>query len=429
MRLAATRRVVDVGAPRILYVTPWHSGTPKSASELRSDRIANVLQQLGKVEVVSVRDHHDNADPAIEDSAPASDDGLCVGVHPLRHRGWKRKAHWLLDPRVAQPHGVAVDASAADVVRAAARDSDVIWFFKLRTANMFPDWSWPRSVVDVDDLPSQFERSMLSSIPAHQRIATRLRAWSWQRRERLLAERFSVLTVCSEADRGYLAGLGVDAPVHVVPNGFDRPAVLPTRRLASPPRLGFIGVFDHAPNAAGVHWFTQHCWPLIKRRVPAARLRLVGRLTDGPMRPPGPDIDALGYIPEANEEMATWSAMVVPVRSGAGTRGKIAHALSQKCPVVSTRLGAYGYEPAHGRDMLLGDSAEEFADACVLAIQQPQVGAEIARRAWDRFVETWTWEAIGPQVLAAAQDCLARGGRAVQQTRYVPREPLTAESS
>jgi glycosyltransferase involved in cell wall biosynthesis len=403
-----------MSAPRILYVSPYWSARPTSATELRTQHIAKALQHIGEVQVIPVDDGNSEIG--------ASDSGGFRVDPPIRtrtstHRG-SEKLKWLLDSRLPYPHGVAVDEATGQSVRKAAGDSDLVWFFKLRTANLFPDWMWPRSVVDIDDVPSSFEHSILSTQPAvRSRLATRMRAWSWQRRERLLGERFSVLAVCSDADRTYLTRLGVQAPIHVIANGFERPGVLPVRRLTSPPRLGFIGVLDHIPNAAGIQWFSRECWPLIKRELPDARLRLVGRFTDGPLKPEGPDIDALGFVPDANEEMSTWAAMVVPVHTGAGTRGKIAHAFSQKCPIVSTDLGAYGYTPEHGRDMLLANAREDFAAACVRMIQKPRESAEIAERAWERFLVNWTWDAIRPKVWAAAEQCL-RQGKTVLQSPY-----------
>ncbi len=187
------------------------------------------------------------------------------------------------------PHGCGVDDEAMQRVLESARQFDLIWFNKLRTPNMFPHWAWPRSVVDVDDVPSTFEHSILQNeLPPQERFATFVRFLSWRRRDRLLGGRFTVLGVCSEADKRYLESLGVTAPLHVIPNGSERPATVPVRNRATPPRIGFMGIFDYQPNAAGVHWFVKDCWPRIKREVPDARLRLVGRDTDGPSKPPVP---------------------------------------------------------------------------------------------------------------------------------------------
>ena len=300
-----------------------------------------------------------------------------------------------------------VDSRALQRVLLTLRDFDLVWFCKFRTPNMFPHWAWSRSVVDVDDVPSTYERAVQEIERRwRERFLSTVRLLSWRRRERLLGDRFSVLGVCSENDRRYLQGLGVTAPIHVIPNGYERPSGIPVRTITTPPRIGFIGIFDYEPNLDGIQWFARECWPQIKREVPDTRLRLVGRFSDGPLKPAGPDIDGLGWVEDADAELNTWSAMIVPVRLGAGTRGKIAHAFGRKCPVVSTTLGAYGYGVANGRELFLGDSASDFASACVRAIRQPSEAAEMAERAWQQFLEKWAWDAIRPRVWAAAEDCL-----------------------
>jgi glycosyltransferase involved in cell wall biosynthesis len=330
-----------------------------------------------------------------------------VPVQPKPNTNAAQKLSWVLNPRRSYSHGCGVDCAAVGQLQRIAAEFDIIWFAKLRTPNMFPKWTWSRSVADIDDVPSLFEATVLAS-------ARGLKAWlmaclryqSWKRRDRLVGERFSVLGVCSELDKRYLQSLNVTVPVHVIPNGFERPARPPVRMPATPPRIGFIGIFDYAPNLGGIQWFARECWPRIKRELPEARLRLVGRYSDGPLKPNGPDIDGLGWVANADEEMATWSSMVVPLQLGAGTRGKIAHAFSTKCPVVSTSLGAYGYETKSGRELLLADTAEDFASACVSLVRCPVEASAMAERAWSQFLEKWTWDAIRPRVWAAAEDCL-----------------------
>jgi glycosyltransferase involved in cell wall biosynthesis len=101
--------------------------------------------------------------------------------------------------------------------------------------------------------------------------------------------------------------------------------------------------------------------------------------------------------------------MVIPLRHGAGTRVKIADAFSRKCPVVSTRLGAFGYEVQHRQELLLADAPAEFAAACISLIKEPASGATMAERAFAAFLKNWTWDAIAPNVWAAAEDGLGKG--------------------
>ena len=397
--------------PRILYLTPFWPHHCSSASELRSTHVIRALQRRGHVSVVVVGE-----ESAAEDRAVHQESQVEVACHvPVRAHpniGLFRKIDWIVNPRSTQPHGLAADEDTLETFLARAGQFDLVWFHTLRAANTFRQWAWPRSVVDVNDVPSTFERSVLDAGQSTgDRCLTAVRLWSWQRRERLLGERFTGLTVCSETDRQYLARLGVTMPVRVVPNGYEKPLLAPVRRPADPPRLGFIGVFDHAPNVAGIRWFVRECWPRIKRDIPNARLRLVGRFSDGPLTPTGPDIDALGWLDDPAAEMSTWASMVVPVHIGAGTRGKIAHAFSQKCPVVSTSLGAYGYGASDGDTMLLAESAETFADACLRTVRQPASASAMAERAWQQFLDRWTWDSIRPSVWAAVDDCLESPAR------------------
>jgi hypothetical protein len=124
------------------------------------------------------------------------------------------------------------------------------------------------------------------------------------------------------------------------------------------------------------------------------------------LKPVGPDIDGLGWVSDIVEEIATWSLMIVPVRIGSGTRVKIAQGFSLKCPIVSTSLGAYGYDVQDRAELFLADTASNFADACLRAIQYPMEANEMANRAWERFLQEWTFDAIVPSVWAAAEECL-----------------------
>jgi glycosyltransferase involved in cell wall biosynthesis len=129
------------------------------------------------------------------------------------------------------------------------------------------------------------------------------------------------------------------------------------------------------------------------------------------LRPNAPDIEALGYLTDPADEIATWSAMIVPILHGAGTRVKIADAFSRKCPVVSTHLGAYGYDVRNGRELLVADDPRQFASACVALIRDRAAAEAISERAYNAFLKKWTWDAIAPRVWAAAEDALRSDSR------------------
>src|SRR5262249_44669187 len=81
------------------------------------------------------------------------------------------------------------------------------------------------------------------------------------------------------------------------------------------------------------------------------------------------------------------SVVVVPLRSGAGTRLKILEAMAMGRPVVSTPLGVEGLEVTPGVDILLGKTPRELADHVCALMADAELGQRLGR-AGRRLVET-----------------------------------------
>jgi glycosyltransferase involved in cell wall biosynthesis len=258
----------------------------------------------------------------------------------------------------------------------------------------------------VDDIPSAYHRALGGrGSNCLSRLKARTQRALLHRRERFFRDRFTTVSVCSEADRTYLGG----EAVHVIPNGFARPAREPHENTsAHAPRIGFIGLYSYAPNLDGVRWFLKEVWPSVQRAVPGVRFRMIGKDTDGTLKPADAAVDALGFVADPADEIATWSAMVVPIRFGGGTRIKLADAFSRKCAVVSTPFGAYGYNVEHDKQVLLAEDAASFSASCIELLRNPPHARRLAETAWQEFLSRWTWDAISPKIWSAAEDCLRR---------------------
>jgi len=387
--------------PRILYLCWSWPHERSSGYRSRTLQVARALKTVGEVHLVVAAEN--NGTDAIEMAASEFRVHDYVRINGLARQGIWRRLSSLSDPLSMSFQGWV--AEEQDRVRVCKNmgNFDLIWIGGTCVASLFGLQRWPRSMLDIDDVPSAKERTRWRTGSLSDRSKALVRALAFRRRERSLLEEFTALGVCSEADRQYLGG---GPGIHVIPNGFKRPAVEPHRQSTQPPRLGFIGPFGYEPNLEGIRWFIRACWPRIKRDVPDVRLRLVGKGTDGPLKPVNPDVDGLGWLPDPAEEIGTWSAMIVPIRVGGGTRLKVAEALGCRCPLVSTRLGAFGYDLADGQEIFLADTPDTFANACVRAIREPAEAAARAGRAWNRYLENWTCEAIAPRVWAAAEYCL-----------------------
>ena len=259
--------------PKILFVTShWPLGRSYGAQQ-RSVNIARLLGRLGDVSLVVVplgpEDTEAARRTAREFSLRLVARPLPVAKGNLIHRLRQRLRHEL-DPAHLATDRYAVSESDRCALMDLMQQHDVTWVHSVVAANRFRIGRWPGSVLDVDDIPSRLHASssQVERSPVRRMLDLRM-SWIWRRRERLFTERFDALTVCSEHDRRYLGG---HARIHVVPNGFDPPAVI--RRVAlQSTRIGFIGTCEWLPNIQGVKWFIYNVWPLIRREIPRAELR------------------------------------------------------------------------------------------------------------------------------------------------------------
>jgi glycosyltransferase involved in cell wall biosynthesis len=393
---------VSSRAGNILFVCPCWPVDRTHGGQLRALHIGRALKQYGDVSVVVVNPDATWPDANERTAAEFRVVGEVEGT--VTGSGFADRVRRTLNPRFHNVHGLLASEEEQRRIYQLAQAADMVWFLSLRSANILNRWHWPHSVMDINDVPSTYAQTESATAErAIDRARRRLHVWVERRRERLLLERFTVLSVCSELDRRLL---GFAERLHVIPNGFERPVRVPTRTPASRPLIGFIGLFDYAPNHEGVRWFIDNCWQRINREIPGVRLRLVGSGTDGPQRPKDAGVDALGWLAEPSNEIASWSLMVIPIHTGAGTRMKLADGFSRKCPVVSTSIGALGYEVENGRELLIADTPHAFADACISLIRDRQSADNMAERAYSTFLDKWTWEAIAPRVWEAVDDCL-----------------------
>jgi len=130
-----------------------------------------------------------------------------------------------------------------------------------------------------------------------------------------------------------------------------------------------IGNFRHAPNRDAVDWLRQQIWPRIRAHLPQARLHVYGAYMPAhaaAMHDPEGGFLMHGRADSVDAVMRRYRLCLAPLRFGAGIKTKLADAMRNGAPVVSTSVGAEGMY----RDDLawpggIEDDADAFADAAV----------------------------------------------------------------
>lgn len=125
----------------------------------------------------------------------------------------------------------------------------------------------------------------------------------------------------------------------------------------------FVGGFGHPPNEDAVLWFAEKIYPLIEK-VKKIPFYVVGsNPTDKIQKLNGENIIIKGFVSEEElrELYNKCKLVVVPLRYGAGVKGKVVEALYYGTPMVTTSVGIEGISGAENI-IEVADDAEAFAN-------------------------------------------------------------------
>jgi GT2 family glycosyltransferase len=126
---------------------------------------------------------------------------------------------------------------------------------------------------------------------------------------------------------------------------FDRFGAPRIGKRTERPKLLFVAGFGHPPNRDGALWLMRDVLPTLRQRRVEFELNLVGTNLPGELREfLSSDIRMLGSIgdDELDQLYQTCDLAVVPLRYGAGVKGKVVEALRWGLPLVTTPAGVQG---------------------------------------------------------------------------------------
>ncbi|MFM2275388.1 MAG: hypothetical protein RL211_1260 [Pseudomonadota bacterium] len=223
--------------------------------------------------------------------------------------------------------------------------------------------------LDMDDLESRTRLSVAGSLlrMGYLRAAAR---WTATALQCLLVERYCPgpyhkVWLASEQDCQH-------ARTRLAPVVCSRPNRLPMpMAIKAPPegiiRLLFVGTLNYPPNEEAVLDLLNGVVPELRRRLNLPwRLCVVGRHASAHLTALLATAPEVEFVPNA-DTMTPWyeasHAVVVPLRSGGGTKLKTLEGFAHRRAVVSTRHGMRGLGAVAGEHYLLAETPAEFAAA------------------------------------------------------------------
>jgi glycosyltransferase involved in cell wall biosynthesis len=387
-------------------------------------RLANVVRALASVgEVDGFFVVNDGSPERAWDVPPdAKLARVQVCYETGKHSGARLRARWFTSGLPVEMLWRSWDRARTELEAFADRRYDVVWM-----GHALPFVALSRVVsgpliVDLDNLEDRRLRYELDAddhpvdgSATASGLRSRVRraidvadVGRWNRLQRRIAEAAELVTLCSDLDCGRL---GVPNCA-VVPNGYDlveadvhsvRDEIAPDEAATGLPVMLMVGDLFYRPNADGARWFVNTILPRVRRELPNAELHLVGRhLDDDRGLASAEGVSLLGFVPDVTAELHASAAVVVPLRSGGGTRIKVLEAFAHRVPVVSTTVGCEGLGVEDGVHALIADDPDGFARACVRVLTDRRLARSLADAAFELYEDRFRWSEIRPRIASLA---------------------------
>ena len=241
----------------------------------------------------------------------------------------------------------------------------------------------------------------------------------WRRMEafeRTACQKFDAIVAVSAQDRTIME-YEYGAPlVREIPTGVDTDYFCPSRSVEQDPyHLVFSGSMDWLPNDDAMKYFCREILPRIRASLPRVTLTIVGRN-------PFPGLEALsrehpfirvtGRVEDVRSYIERASVYVIPLRIGGGTRLKVFEAMGMEKPIVSTSIGVEGLPVVDGKDVLIADEPQAFADAVLRLLRDRPFARQIGMTAAAKVRTQFGWKPVAQSFLKACDLAVMRWNKA-----------------
>lgn len=407
---------------KLLFLTPQRPHPPRQGTALRNWGVIAHLAQRGHTITLLTFDESDT---------PLSPElvRVCANVVrvPAPTRTQAQRVRTLAGSRLpdmawrlwSEAYRAHLDA----IVR--AESPDVIQIEGIELARYALELPTASARVVFDDHNCEYllqQRAFETDIRRPRRLHAALYSFVQARRlrafERRVIARADATLCVSEQDQRLLAALAPGRAPDVIYNGIDvasyaRIDEADRRVQAVIPQIVYTGKMDFRPNIDAALWFAREIFPRVLAGQPKARFVIVGQ-KPGPRLDPlraHPNIDITGAVDDIRPSIHAATVYVAPLLAGGGTRFKLLEAMAMRKAIVSTPLGAEGFDVTSGREMMLAAEPGAFAEAVLALLGDPSRRATMGAAAHAFVSAAYDWRAIVPRLEAVYARIMRGGGQ------------------
>ena len=285
-------------------------------------------------------------------------------------------------------------------------------------------------ILDFADMDSQkwLDYGQHHRLPVS--LGYRLEGIKLEREERRLARLFQMCTVVTPAEFETLDAYQAASLADWFPNGVDCEYFSPAEEPYDANMMVFVGKMNYFPNEQCMIEFCHDTFPVIRAELPDARLVIVGTSPTRAVRALSSQtgVTVTGAVDDVRPYLRRAAVAIAPLKVARGTQNKVLEAMAMGIPVVASPLAARGVDAVPGEHLLVGATAEQFAQAILKVMRNGDVRRTLAERGRQRMLSHHTWDHAMrrlDEVVARTFDAHNSGSPDVAQEIIAPAERST----
>lgn len=183
--------------------------------------------------------------------------------------------------------------------------------------------------------------------------------------ETVLAKKAALVITISEQEKEFMSTYIAPHKMITISNiHYPKISLQETLPFEERKNILFIGS-THTPNIDALYFLFEKIMPKVWEKLPQITVDVIGNLNTEINDIVHPNFIFHGYIPEIDTYFTSSKFMVVPLRYGAGVKGKIGQSLEYYLPLITTAIGAEGMFLEHEKNALIASSGEDFANEII----------------------------------------------------------------
>jgi GT2 family glycosyltransferase/SAM-dependent methyltransferase len=212
----------------------------------------------------------------------------------------------------------------------------------------------------------------------------------WKGIEYQIFQQVDVILTPSKVEEAFISADFPDKTVLTIPLFIYDQFKISARNYDERNGLLFVGSFNHTPNVDGVKWLVSEVYPKVSARLQDVKLYITGSNPTGEILSlSSENVVVTGYVSDERLEKLynKVKLVLIPLRYGAGVKGKTVEAIYYRVPMVTTSNGIEGL-PEVNTIILPCDEAEEFAER-IIELYIDKEKWEHARQRYSGYLEKY----------------------------------------